>query len=501
MAMNRRKFISSVLQGIVGIKGARLLGQGRRQPAHSVAAPTILKRAARKNVLFIGVDDLATQLGCYGRPVMSPNLDQLAVRGVRFDAAYCQYPLCGPSRSSLMTGLSPDITRVHDNDLHFRQALPNVVTLAQLFRENGYFSTRVGKIFHAGDPDQEGTDGLDDPMSWDWTFNPAGVDHLQEEPLVTNFTPGRHLGSAIAFYRSKARDSQITDGIGAAQVVRLLKRRHDKPFFMAFGLYRPHVPWVVPEAYFDKYPLNGIQPYPFDPAELKMAPPPAYWTHPPNFGMDIEQRLQAIQGYYASTTFMDAQVGQVLRTLDETGLAENTLVVFWADHGWQLGQHGQWMKQTLFEAAARVPVIFAGAGVPLHGAVCRRPVEHLDLYPTIASICGLDGVPPNLHGESLMPLLQDTAAEWSKPAITQVRRGKTKAQAQIDGYSIRDDRYRYTWWNEGREGEELYDYRADPNEMKNLANDPAMTETKFRLHVALHTTTLARGRMPLPRAL
>lgn len=497
MAINRRKFIANVLQGIAGMKGARLIAQSRPPSAPAGVAPTIIKRAARKNVLFIGVDDLATQLGCYGRPVMSPHLDKLAARGVRFDAAYCQYPLCGPSRSSLMTGLSPDITCVHDNDVHFREALPNVITLAQLFRENGYFSARVGKIYHAGDPGEEGTDGLDDPMSWDWTFNPVGVDHLQEERLVTNFTPGRGLGSAIAFYRSKARDSEITDGIGAAQVARLLKKNHDKPFFIAFGLYRPHVPWVVPQACFDNYPVSKIQPYPFDPAELKVAPPPAYWTQPPNFGMDPEQRIQAMQGYYAATTFMDEQVGQVLHALEESGQAKNTLVVFWADHGWQLGQHGQWMKQTLFEAATRVPVIFAGPGVPLRGAVCRRTVEHLDLYPTIAALCGLDGVPANLHGESLLPLLHDPEAEWSKPAVTQVRRYKNKERAQIDGYSIRDERYRYTWWNEGKDGEELYDYKMDPNELKNLANDPEMKTTKHRLHVALHATTLARGRKPL----
>lgn len=500
MAISRRKFVGNVLRGIAGIKGAGLFAQSRHSSATGGAAPAVVKRTTRKNVLFIGVDDLATQLGCYGRPAKSPHVDRLAARGVRFDAAYCQYPLCGPSRSSLMTGLSPDITRVLDNGVHFREALPNAITLAQLFRENGYFSARVGKIYHAADPEDEGSDGLDDPMSWDWTFNPAGVDHTQEESLVTNFTPGRGLGSTIAFYRSKARDSEITDGIGAAQVARLLKESRDKPFFIAFGLYRPHVPWIVPEAYFDSYPISGIQPYPFDPAELKIAPPPAYWTQPPNFGMNPEQRLQALQGYYAATTFMDAQVGQVLHALEESGQAENTLVVFWADHGWQLGQHGQWMKQTLFEPAARVPVIFAGAGVPLRGAVCRQTVEHLDLYPTIASICGLDGVPANLHGESLAPLLRNPAAEWSKPAITQVRREKTKTQAQVDGYSIRDERYRYTWWNEGKDGEELYDYRSDSNEMKNLADAPEMKATKYRLHVALHATTLARGRKPLARS-
>jgi uncharacterized sulfatase len=464
----------------------------------SMRAPAMVKRQPRKNVLFIGVDDLATQLGCYGRPVHSPNLDRLAARGVRFDSAYCQFPWCGPSRASLMTGLAPDTTRVHDLTTHFRQALPNVVTIGQLFRENGYFSARVGKIFHASDPGGEGTDGLDDPMTWDWTFDPVGVDHLKEEEFLTNFTPGRGLGSAIAFYRSRSPENEITDSIGASEVIRLLRQPHSQPFFIAFGLYRPHVPWVVPEAYFDRYPIDGIQPYPFDPSELSIAPPAAYWTQPANFGMTVDQRKQAIQGYYAATTFADAQIGRVLHELEVSGLAENTLVVFWADHGWQLGQHGQWMKQTLFEPAARVPVILAGAGVPLSGATCRRPVEHLDLYPTIASICELSNVPETLHGESLVPLLHNSEAQWSKPAITQVNRLKTKQHAATEGYSIRDEQYRYTMWNDGQDGEELYDYRTDPNEMKNLAGEASLKQTKLRLRVALNATALSRGKTVSP---
>lgn len=460
----------------------------------SAMPAAMTKSRAPKNVLFIGVDDLATQLRCYGRPVQSPNLDRLAARGVKFEAAYCQFPWCGPSRASLMTGLAPDRTRVHDLTTHFRRALPNVVTLGQLFRENGYYSARVGKIFHASDPGGEGTDGLDDPMTWDWTFDPVGVDHLKEEKFLTDFTPGRGLGSAIAFYRSPAPEQEITDAIGAEEVIRLLRRPRSEPFFIAFGLYRPHVPWVVPQAYFDRYPLESIEPYPFSPNELSIAPPSAYWTEPPNFGMDIEQRRRAIQGYYAATTFADAQIGRVLNELEVSGLAENTLVVFWADHGWQLGQHGQWMKQTLFEPAARVPLIFAGAGVPASGVTCGRTVEHLDLYPTIASICELANIPETLHGESLVPLLRDPNAPWSKPAVTQVRRAKRKDRKRIDGYSIRSERYRYTMWNDGQEGEELYDYHSDPHEMKNLISDPSLAQTKLQLRVALNSITLSRGK-------
>jgi uncharacterized sulfatase len=393
--------------------------------------------------------------------------------------------------------MAPDATRVYDLETHFRKALPNVVTIGQLFRENGYRSMRVGKIFHASDPGGEGTDGLDDPMSWDWTYNPAGVDHYDDEQFVTNYTPTRGLGSSIAFYRSKAEDNQITDGIGADKVISLLEQNRSKNFFTAYGLYRPHVPFVVPGRYFDMYPLDRIDPIPFDPAELKIAPPAAYWTEPPNFGMDRQQQQHAIQGYYAATTFMDAQVGKVLNALERLGLSENTLVVFWADHGWQMGQHGQWMKQTLFEGAARVPVIFAGAGVRAHGKTCRRTIEHLDIYPTVAEMCELNNVPQNLHGESLTTLLQDPEAMWSKPAITQQTRPATDKHPQLMGYSIRDERYRYTWWQEGLEGEELYDYHTDPHEQKNLATDPGMARVKFVLKTALNATTLARGRVAL----
>ena len=497
MGIDRRTFIGTMLSGLATSQAGRLLAEQPTQPsAHG--APAIIKRKPRKNVLFIGVDDLNTGLGCYGHPlVKSPNLDKLAARGVRFDRAYCQFPWCSPSRSSLMTGKAPDTTGVYELETHFRKALPNVVTLPQLFRENGYRSLRVGKIYHASDPGGEGTDGLDDPISWDWTFNPAGVDHWDEESLVTNYTPTRGgLGSAIAFHRSPAADNQITDGIGADKVISLLEQHRQTPFFMAYGLYRPHVPWIVPSKYFDMYPLDRIEPVPFDPSELTTAPPAAYWTEPPNFGMDIDQRKHALQGYFAATTYMDAQVGKVLDSLNHLGLAENTLVVFWADHGWQTGQHGQWMKQTLFENAARVPVIFAGPGVSSHGKACYRTIEHLDTYPTVAELCELEHVPESLHGESLVTLLKDPGSMWSKSAITQMQRLGKGGSPAIMGYSIRNERYRYTTWDEGRAGEELYDYQTDPRELKNLAKDPGAARVKFEMAASLNATTRSRGRVP-----
>jgi iduronate 2-sulfatase len=449
----------------------------------------------RRNVLFIGVDDLNTSLGCYGHKIVnSPNLDKLAGRGVRFNAAYCQYPLCNPSRSSLMTGMAPDRTRVYGNQRHFRESLPDAVTLGQLFRKNGYYSARVGKIYHYNNPEQIGTDGLDDPGTWDWTFNPCGVDHLKEEPLVTNFTPHRPtLGSTITFYPSPAREEEMTDAIGAKAVIHLLEQHRKDPFFIAYGLYRPHVPWIVPSQYFDRYSLEQIQALPFDPEELHIAPPPAYWTQPPNFGMSVPQQRQAIRSYYAATTFMDAQIGKVLNALESLGLADNTIVVLWADHGWALGRHGQWMKQTLFEDATRVPVMLAGPGISARGQVCPRTIEHLDLYPTLAELCGLEGAPHTLHGESLASLLRDPMAEWSKPAVTQVTRGNDN-HPSVFGYSVRTERYRYTSWQDGFAGEELYDYQSDPFESKNLAADPEMREIKFALQTQLNAITAARGK-------
>jgi iduronate 2-sulfatase len=213
-----------------------------------------------------------------------------------------------------MTGSAPDTTKVYGNRAHFRQNPPNLVTLGELFRRNGYFAASVGNIVHYDNPMKIGTDGLDGPVT-DYTYDPSGVDHPKDEPLVTNFTPDRTagvvgpLGSTLSFYSSPAQDDEITDGIGTKEVIRLLGGKRQEPFFIAFGLYRPHVPWIVPSRYFAQYPIDTIRANPFDPSELKIAPPPGYWTQPPNFGMNERQRREAIRGYYAATTFMDGRQG------------------------------------------------------------------------------------------------------------------------------------------------------------------------------------------------
>jgi uncharacterized sulfatase len=461
--------------------------------AAAAGFPMIARGARKRNVLFIASDDLNTSLGCYGHPLMrTPNIDRIAKAGVRFDRAYCQFPLCSPSRTSLMTGLAPDTTQVYNLQTHFRSVLPDVTTLGQLFKKNGYFSARAGKIFHYGVPGQIGTPGLDDAPTWDVAINPNGVDHAKEEPLLTNYTPQRGLGSSVCFYASPAKDDEHTDGMVANEIVRLLEEHRNQPFFLSAGFYRPHVPWIAPVKYFDQYPLEKIEPVPFDESEMHIAPELAYFTRPANWGMSEKQRREAMQAYYASIAFLDAQVGKVLNALDRLKLAQDTTVVFWSDHGYQLGEHGQWMKQTLWEPSARVPLLMSGAGVPSRGSACARTVEFLDLYPTLAELCGLQGAPSNLHGRSLAPLLARPGITWDKPAITQVRRAAPGGA--VAGYSIRNERYRYTMWGGGEHGEELYDYRTDPREMKNRATDGNMAAVKAELRKRLDGILAGRGR-------
>lgn len=436
----------------------------------AAAAPVFARSERKRNVLFIASDDLNTCLSTYGHPIVkTPNIDRIAKMGVQYDRAYCQFPLCSPSRSSLLTGRAPDTTGIYELQTHFRKNLPDVVTLPQLFQKNGYFAARVGKIFHYGVPGQIGTNGLDDAPSWNQVINPNGVDHKSEEPLLTNYTPGRGLGAAVSFYASPAKDEEHTDGITANEITRLLEQHKSEPFFLAAGFYRPHVPWIAPTKYFDLFPLDKIQIKPFDESEMRIAPEPAYFTTPSNWGMDEKQRKDALRAYYASIAFLDVQVGKLLDTLDRLSLTENTTIVFWSDHGYQLGEHGQWMKMTVFEASARVPLLIGGAGIEKRGVRSGRTVELVDLYPTLADLCQLRDTPTNLHGRSLVPLTRKPNATWNKPAVTQVRR--QKSGSFFMGYSLRTERYRYTMWSDGSLGEELYDYQQDPKELHNLASE------------------------------
>jgi iduronate 2-sulfatase len=441
------------------------------------------------NVLHIVSDDLCARLGCYGDPlVKSPNIDKLAARGVRFDKAYCQFPLCNPSRASFMTGLRPDTTKVYENATQFRKNVPDAVSIPQTFRKAGYFAARVGKLYHYGVPTQIGTDGLDDPASWQQVVNPKGHDKDVEDRIFTlkrNAQGVPQFGGTLSWLADEGEDAAQTDGIGATEAIKLLEAHRAEPFYLAVGFFRPHTPYVAPKKYFDLYPLESIK-LPTSPDNLRdLFPKLALNIKPEEEAMTDEQRKQAIQAYSASTTFMDAQVGRVLEALDRLKLTDKTIVVFHSDHGYHLGEKRLWQKMSIFEESARVPLIFAVPGNHANGQVCGRTVELIDLHRTLADLCGI-AADSKTEGASLKPLIQNPQAEWNRPAYSQVTRGavvgtdaakKAKDRQPIMGRSVCTERWRYTEWDEGRLGTELYDHDPDPREMKNLATDAKHTET------------------------
>jgi iduronate 2-sulfatase len=442
-------------------------------------------QASRLNVLFLMADDLNNDLGVYGAPVRSPNIDQLAARGVRFDRAYTQYPLCSPSRSSLLTGRRPNATGVLTNPLpktpmspHFREKLPDAITMPQLFRTSGWLAARVGKLYHYGVPDQIGTGGLDDYLSWDLAINPRGHDR-EVHDRIFSLLP-RRFGATLSWLGDEGPDGEQTDGIAAIEAVRLLERfkRNSEPFFLAVGFYRPHTPYVAPKRYFDIYARDRIQLPALSDADRSRTPEAAYRSaFKEQDSMTDEQRREAIQAYWASITFMDAQVGHVLDALDRLGLSDNTIVVFASDHGYHLGDHGLWQKMSAFERSARVPLIIAAPGAKARGSATQGLAELVDLYPTLADLAGLKPT-SSVDGVSLAPMLQDPKAKVKDAAFTQVR----------NGYAVRTDRWRFIEWDGGQQGTQLYDMDADPGETTNLAADPqyASTVTDLRARIAAY---------------
>jgi iduronate 2-sulfatase len=484
--------------------------------------------AAARNVLFLMADDLNTLLGCYGDPqAKTPNIDRLAARGTRFDRAYCTYPLCGPSRNSMLTGLYPNSTGIFANSQIFRQTIPTQPSLPQTFRLQGAFAARIGKAYHYNVPNSIGTAGHDDPASWELDLNPAGVDRLQEQPKIFSLIPGQ-FGGALSWYASPQGDRLHTDGLLATDAEWVLERcakQPERPFFLLVGFFRPHTPYVAPQEYFQLYPreqmrvVSGVKE---DQADLPAASLLSYKREQDALTDDL--RRQALQAYYASISFMDAQVGRVVAALDRLGLADRTTLVFTSDHGYHTGEHGLWQKQSLFEESARVPLLIVTPGAARRGTVVKSPVSHVDLYPTLTELAGIKA-PDNLQGQSLVPMLHDPSVTGRGWALTQVGRnaggggaGKRKAVAasagpvtpavkkaatganRFFGYTLRTSRWRYTEWDEGRQGRELYDHDNDPRELTNLAALPAhaatVAELSRQVRAASQASLPASGQAP-----
>ncbi|MDG2382420.1 MAG: sulfatase [Pirellulaceae bacterium] len=424
------------------------------------------------NVLFIAVDDLACSLGCYGdSTAKTPHIDRLAATGVKFERAYNQIPLCNPSRASVMTGLRPDQIKVYDLDRHFRDELPQVVTLPQAFRSSGYTTARVGKIYHYNVPAAIGTNGFDDPPSWDQTLNPRGRDK-SDERLVFNAEPHRKISGALSWLAAEGTDEEQTDGMIASEAIRWMANSGKRPFFLGVGFFRPHTPFVAPKKYFQLYPLITMR-LPYAPANDRGDIPVAAFAHNcpiPNYNLKRNVLRSARQAYYASVSFIDAQVGRLLDALDRFELAENTIVVLWSDHGYHLGEHnGIWQKRTLFEQSARAPLIIRHPSAQGNGRSAQGIVEFVDIYPTLTKLAKVP-TPTALAGQDLSPLLTNPAANWSGLAVTQILRpADDRLHQPVMGCTIRTTRWRFTEWAEGKSGVELYDHQNDPFEFDNLA--------------------------------
>jgi len=430
------------------------------------------------NVLFISIDDLndwIEPLG--GHPqAQTPHLSRLAKESVNFTRNYCPSPGCNPSRTAVMTGYHPITSGMYSNYQDWRKVIPDAVTMGEYFRNNGYFSAGAGKIFHYAQTA---------PKCWDDYYpsinKPMPDYHYPKPGETVNMPKFKGMYGEFDWSPIPLKDEETGDGKSVEWISKQLARSHDKPFFLACGIYRPHLPWYVPQEYFDMYPLDSIQ-LPellagdrddLGERALRIASRAGgYHEHV----IKADQWKQAVQGYLASISFADAMVGRLLDALEASEHADNTIIVLWSDHGWQLGEKDHWRKFALWENVSRCVLMMkapeGSAALPAgstNGSDCQRVTSLIDIYPTLVDLCGL---PPkaDLDGNSLVPLLRDPEAKWDHPAITTYDHSE---------YSIRTERWRYIRYID--DSEELYDHDADPNEWHNLAGQEQLTETKARL--------------------
>jgi len=453
--------------------------------------------APKYNVLFIIADDLRTELGCYGSPLAkTPNLDALAAAGVRFDRAYCQYPLCNPSRVSMLTGRHPSTTGVIGNRTDFRTNHLDWVTLPQLFKQNGYASIRTGKIFHGGIDDAESWTEGGDPSRG---VAPGAMQRPAADELIfvqnvlspEDAEERRRYGGSDRWIALEGDGESHGDYRTASRAIEYLRRHTNAPFFLACGFVKPHSPPTAPKRFYDLWDVNKI-PLPPNFAPRPTVPEgfPRASIRPRNadlfIGRDASETeaREMIRAYLASSAWMDWNVGRVLSELDRLGLRENTIIVFWGDHGYQLGERGKWSKAgSLFDQGTRTPLIVVAPKVKGNGLSSPRIVQAVDIYPTLAELCGLK-MPKGLEGRSLVPLLKQPDQKWNRPAFTVwSENGST-----LHGVTIRNERYRYAEFGlNGANGAMLFDELVDPDELKNLADDPRLAKVKADLSVQLRS--------------
>ena len=438
---------------------------------------------ARPNVLFIAVDDLRDWVGhLSGHPnAKTPNIDRLAKRGVSFTRAYCSAPLCNPSRISLLTGVAPSKSGVYGNGEKLRQKLPDAVTLMQHFRASGYSVRGAGKIFH-------GTSAYD-MDSWDIFFKSSGSKKHRVKRDSSLPKSAWVPWGALA-----CSDDEMLDGINAKWIIAELKKPQEKPFFLAYGLTKPHLTWSVPQKYFDLHPLEGIKLPPTKKGDLDDLPAfgkkLAREVYDPSGERDFavkpngdhanvianNQWLKAVQAYLATISFADAQIGRVLDALDRSGHADNTIVVLWGDHGWHLGEKNHWRKHALWDVSTRTPLVFSAPRGVAKDKLCQRPVSLIDIYPTLIDLCGLPKR-RGLDGQSLKSLLENPERKWDRPVV--ITYG-------LNNHAVQTERWRYIRYRDG--GQELYDHERDPNEWTNLASIPKYSPQKTKLAKWLPST-------------
>jgi len=471
----------------------------------AVCLATTSSAIEKPNVLLICVDDLKPVLGCYGdKTVKSPHIDRLAARSVVFERAYCNQAVCAPSRNSLLTGLRPQTLGIYDLATNFRKSRPQAVTLPQLFQQHGWRTEGLGKIFHVGHGNTE------DPVSWSvphWKANvvayalpqskaPSGL--TREEALFAN-KPAKDLPKGAAFEAADVPDNTYPDGALADEAIRRLqaaKQKPEQPFFLAVGFVKPHLPFVAPQKYWDLYDRAAFQL-----AEIREAPTgaPAY---APQYGGELRQysgipdngavpddlQRTLIHGYHAAISYMDAQLGRVLDELDRQGLAHNTIIVLWGDHGWHLGDHGMWCKHTNYEQATRIPLLVAAPGTKA-GIRTAALAETVDIYPTLCELAGVS-CPQNLDGRSFAATLRDPSAATKDHTIHVYPRTAAN-KTPVIGRAIRTARHRLVQWKKigaptATADLELYDYDADPLETKNLASQQPEVVAALQALLAQH---------------